>query len=125
VISAIKATEKSSAAQNQIVEFVALRKRYNELAKEAAVTHYNLGVLYMGQGQRREAAEEFEYALLLNPNDPLAHYNLGILYGTYLSQPQKALAGYKEYLRLLPSAKDSQQVEERIRQLSSVSASKN
>lgn len=41
-----------------------------------AMAYYNLGLLYMQSGQYREAADAFQQALLINPEDAEARYNL-------------------------------------------------
>ena len=88
-----------------------------ELSQDAAVAHYNLGVMYMKQAAYSEAANEFEYALTLNPSSPSTHYNLAVIYETYLKYPDRAIRHYEAYVRLLPQARDAKDVEYRLYRL--------
>lgn len=92
-------------------------KKIQDLAKETAVAHYNLGVLFMRQGQYKEAAGEFEYTVSLNPIDAFAHFNLAVLYDNYLDDPDRAVRHYEHYIRLLPDAGDAKKVEYRLFQI--------
>lgn len=53
----------------------------------------NLGTLYFWKGEHQKAAETYERALALSPNDPLLHANLGDAYAG-LGQSQKARQAY-------------------------------
>ena len=87
------------------------------LSREAAVAHYNLGVLFMKQSQYKEAAQEFSRTLALNPNDALAHFNLALISDAYTDSPEDAIRHYEDYLRLLPTARDFKDVEYRLFQV--------
>lgn len=115
--SDLKRREKKIASEDSrklLVSLKAANRKAEGLEAETAVAHYNLGVLYMRLQQFRDAVEELEYTVKLNPNDALAHYNLALLYDSYLTKPKQAIPHYEAYLRLLPHASDSQEVENRL-----------
>lgn len=59
-----------------------------------------------------EAIAEYEKALEFDENYAYAHYNLGVLYDSYKKQPEKAIAHYEKYLKLMPDEKDAAKVKE-------------
>ena len=88
-----------------------------DLALETAVTHYNLGVIYMHQNAYEQAASEFNYTLQRNPNDAMAHYNLGVIYNFHLAKHKEAIEHYQAYVRLSPHAEDLKDVQYQLFQL--------
>lgn len=89
-------------------------RRLKELSAETAVTHYNLGVIYMREESYQQALEEFTYALERNPDDALAHYNLAVIYQFHLNKPREAIPHYEAYVRLSPHASDLKDVKYQI-----------
>jgi tetratricopeptide (TPR) repeat protein len=62
---------------------------------------YNLGLLYKGIGQAKDAVEAFRHAAQLAPNDADAHYFLGA--SAALAQDDRdAIAGFERALQLNP-----------------------
>lgn len=119
--SYLSAIKKSELELKNTKKLLAGLKQANTdteaLRLETASAHYNTGVLYMRQSQYKEAAAEFERALTLNSNDPLAHYNLGLIDDAYLAKPKEALRHYSAYVTLMPNANDVQKVQYRITQM--------
>ena len=107
-----KLTDKDSEIVKTSLE--AANVKLQKLVRENAIAHYNLGVMFMRQNDFKMAAEEFENALSLNPNDAMAHYNLAVLYDAYLQKPSDAIPQYEAYIRLLPKASDAKEVEYRL-----------
>ncbi len=91
--------------------------KVQELSQENAITHYNLGVMYMRQAQYVPAAQEFKLAISSNPTNASAHYNLAVLYDAYLNNSFEAIPHYEAYVKLLPDAADAQQIEYRLFQV--------
>lgn len=87
-----------------------LSRREQQFKDEAFKLHYNLGLAYDKNRQFEEAAAEYEKALKINPYDADANYNIGVIYDEQLHEPKKAIFHYREYLRLAPEAKDTEQV---------------
>lgn len=116
-----KAEKKEKPASTKKPEagksFPEANRRIVELTQDAAVAHYNLGVMYMRSGQYENAQAEFQYALAINPADALAHYNLAVIQDAYLGNPKGAISHYETYMRLLPKAEDLKKVQYRIFQM--------
>lgn len=68
--------------------------------KDRLIFFFNLGVAYSYAGLYQDAAEMFEKALEINPNDAPSHYNLGILFDEYLGDSKQAIGHYRAYMRL-------------------------
>jgi tetratricopeptide (TPR) repeat protein len=79
-----------------------LNARVQELLKENAMLHYNLGVIYTERQAYPEAIREFEKALDNRPDDAYAHYNLGIIYSQYEINEAKAVEHFSKYLKFAP-----------------------
>ena len=87
------------------------------MRQELGLTHYNLGVLQMKAGDYEQAVKEFKFSVLLNPNDALAHYNLGFIYDSQLKDLDSAIYHYSNYVRLMPNARDRNEVEAQLLRL--------
>jgi tetratricopeptide (TPR) repeat protein len=57
-------------------------------------------VVYTALSKLKQAEEQYQAALALNPRLSEAHYNLGLLYEFHHNAPEKALEYYKEYVKL-------------------------
>jgi tetratricopeptide (TPR) repeat protein len=68
----------------------------------------NRGAIHAQSGFLREAAEDFEKAVELSPENADIHYNLGLLY-TDMNSFEKALAAFEKALQLKPSDKSAKQ----------------
>jgi tetratricopeptide (TPR) repeat protein len=77
--------------------------------KPAATDHYNKGATALAGEKFPEAAQEFQAGYQALP-DPTFLYDLGQAYRA-ANQPEKALAAYQEYLRLVPNAANRAKVE--------------
>ena len=84
------------------------------MQKEVATMHYNLAVILTNQHNYPAAIREYEKVIALNPNDADARYNLAIIYDTNMKDNDKALEQYREYIRIMPDSKESQEVREWI-----------
>ena len=116
-IQKLASKESDKEVRKSAVSVEEIARRLHMLSDEAAICHYNLGVLFMKQGQHTEATGEFERTIWLNPSHAYARYNLAVLYDTYLGNPDKAVTYYEDYIRLLPKASDAKKVEYRLFQL--------
>ncbi len=76
-----------------------------------------LGVAQLQQGRTTEAVSSFQAALRLRTNHGPALLNLAIIHQTKLSQPQKAIELYRQYLAFLPNASNAQQVRQVLARL--------
>ncbi len=80
-------------------------------------SYYKLGVAYAQNNDYSHAIEMFNKSISLNPNDFSSHYNLAIIYDDCLSDKEKAVFHYKEYLKQEPRPVDSYQIEDWIKNL--------
>lgn len=67
------------------------------------LVHYNLGLIYDHQGQTDKAADHYQQAVALNPNDFLSRINLGNLAARDNKWPQ-ALVWYKQAAVIEPNS---------------------
>jgi tetratricopeptide (TPR) repeat protein len=70
-LAAVKSGDLSSAAQ--------LLQRALVLQPKSAVAHYDLGVVYQNENQRKGAFTQYADALRISPDFPSAQYNEAIL----------------------------------------------
>ncbi len=89
---------KDIAAQNQ------------QLLKETAEMHYNMGVFFTDNKQYPQAEKEYLRALDFDPNNLKVHYNLGYLYAEDLDKQDKAVMHLEKFLQLDPDAKESEAI---------------
>lgn len=99
------------------MELVATKNKDENLKQEVANMHYNLGVIFQGQGKYEAAIKEFKSDLTLNPGDADACYNLALIYDRVKNERARAIDHYKMYLRIRPFAADTLKVKERLTQL--------
>ncbi len=92
----------------------ALKAQRSQLLKDEAKVHYNMGNTYYNQGDYLSAAEEYEKAIAITPEDSNAHYNLAFVSGEILHHPKAAIIHYKKYLFLNPHAEDAEKVRQKI-----------
>jgi tetratricopeptide (TPR) repeat protein len=88
-----------------------------QVKKQEALLHYNLGVAYTKEKNYEMALDEYRRALKLNPKDPDTYYNLAILYDDCFKNPKRAMENYRKYLELRPNAPDIDEVKEWILRL--------
>ncbi|HEX5661509.1 MAG TPA: tetratricopeptide repeat protein [Polyangiales bacterium] len=69
----------------------------------AALEHYNLGRAHYQAGRYREAVDELEQALTLDPGSPNLVYNLARVY-ELLGDIDRALPHYEHYRDMLPAS---------------------
>ncbi|MDD5668498.1 MAG: tetratricopeptide repeat protein [Candidatus Omnitrophica bacterium] len=79
-------------------------------------SEYNikLGDLYSQVDHFDDAIKAYENALVFNPNNPDLEYNLGVLFETSKKDTARAVAHYRNYLRLRPDAPDKEEIEKII-----------
>ena len=95
-------------------EIEVLQKEGNELKKDSAKVHYNLGNKLFKKGEYQKAADEYREAVRLSSSDAEAHYNLAFVSGEYLEDHKTALKHYQQYLFFRPDAQDTEFVQEKI-----------
>lgn len=78
--------------------------------KEDAKFYYNTALECQQTGDYKEALNNYEKALELDPLDPDIHYNIAILYDENLGENNKAAYHYRKYLELNPGAEDKSTV---------------
>ncbi len=89
-----------------------------------AVEFYRLAREHYEAGQYRDAADDLERALMLDPDSPTLVYNLARVY-ELLGEPVRALQRYEQYQRLLPQqqAREQERAAATIRRLEGAAAS--
>jgi len=90
------------------------------LKKERALYHYNLGVAYSQAKFYDEAIDEYEKSLKFGLSNAEAHYNLGLLYENIKKDSEKAIAHYRNYLKIKPDPEDKEEVESGIKKLEAI-----
>ncbi len=105
----LKTKYNEARKQNKVLEkkLEELPKRFAELAREnkilikrTSLMHYNLGVFYTQNQEYERAVAEFEKAIELNPEDSASYFNLGYIYAEHLQNRPKAIARFKQFLKL-------------------------
>lgn len=91
-----------------------LAREHEQLVKEMADTHYNMGLVYVEKDDYVRASKEFEKTLELRPDDGDALYNLGLIYAEHLPDRERATACFRRYLQLNPQARDASWVKQYI-----------
>ncbi len=77
------------------------------------IAHNNLGSALNEKGQTEEAISQFEQALRIKPDDPLArnnlavaHYDLGVVFGRK-GQTDEAISQFQEAIRIKPDGAEA------------------
>lgn len=83
------------ASLGRFDEAVALNRRAVEIDPLSVVAHLSMGMHAYYAGQLSAAADAYQKALAISPDDPEAHYLLGLVY-LERSQPQQALAEFQK-----------------------------
>jgi tetratricopeptide (TPR) repeat protein len=83
-----------------------VEKDYQKLMIESGKMHYNMANILFKDGDYKQAAYEYEYALKMLPYDPDICYNLAIIYDNYLNDSKQAAYYYKLYVQKSPKDKD-------------------
>ncbi|HTY45718.1 MAG TPA: tetratricopeptide repeat protein [Patescibacteria group bacterium] len=99
-----------------ISEMARALKQREDLIRDSALLHYNLGAIFFKQRDYKKAIDEFKRSAELNPLLADAYYNLAIICDDYLADINAAIIYYKKYLELTPNAKDANQVTEKMMQ---------
>ena len=86
-------------------------KNHQQLIRENADMHYNLGVLMSKNQDYKNATLEFQRAVQLRPNDASAYFNLGKIQADFYKDKVKAVEYFQKYLKLNPEAEDRGWVE--------------
>ena len=81
-------------------------KDREQMVRENADMHYNLGVLLSKNQEFRNAAIEFQRAIELRKDDASSYFNLGKIYADFYKDKVKAVGYFKKYLELNPQAED-------------------
>lgn len=111
-VSDVKAREQKTL--DLLSRIDAFTEQDENLRKDSAKAHYNMGNIYYNKGEYEIAAREYYQAVTLMPDDPDAHYNLAFVSGEQLKDFRTALKHYQMYLYLKPNAEDVDFVKERI-----------
>ncbi len=104
--TALQAAGKNDEALKKYEQAIAIRP--------SAGAYSNVGTLYFWRGNHAKAADAYEKAILLLPNDPQLHANLGDAYAE-LGEKAKSRHAYRRAVALVQnllavSATDSQQL---------------
>ncbi len=91
-----------------------LAKQHEQLLKETADVHYNLGVFLAQTKDYKRAVNEFRKVIELRPDDADSHYNLGMIYAEHLPNRERAMEHFRLYLEMNPHATDATRVKEYI-----------
>ena len=86
-------------------------KDREQMVRENADMHYNLGVLLAKNQEFRNAAIEFQRAIELRKDDASSYFNLGKIYADFYKDKVKAVEYFKKYLEINPQAEDRNWVE--------------
>ncbi len=86
-------------------------KDREQMVRENADMHYNLGVLLAKNQEFRNAAIEFQRAVELRKDDAASYFNLGKIYADFYKDKVKAVEYFKKYLEINPQAEDRNWVE--------------
>lgn len=86
--------------RNANKRFRILKELVDKYPKEKDA-HYQLGMYYYGRGMYKEAVEEFQRALALDPNMGAALNMLGYCYGD-LGEYEKAINAFERYAAVMP-----------------------
>jgi tetratricopeptide (TPR) repeat protein len=94
----------------------------------AVAPHYNFGLTLGEQGRHREAAEQYEAALAIDPHDESSHLNLGLeyealddadaaieQYRAMIKDNPKSASGHRNLARLLKARGDDAEAAEHLR----------
>ena len=71
---------RNRIARNEINQALNLLQKANKIMPDSAVIHFNLGFVYMKNGNLKQAIKECNRSLALNPYDTEAYLLLGYLY---------------------------------------------
>ncbi|MGQ9630215.1 MAG: tetratricopeptide repeat protein [bacterium] len=99
--------ESEQWLQAKMAESQARREERRSLSR--ASTHYNLAIDYADRRMYRQAIQELETVLAINPNYLMAHYRLASIYEV-LGLIREAIGEYSAYLALDSSSKQSEEV---------------
>jgi tetratricopeptide (TPR) repeat protein len=119
--TAATASVPSSVNASEMIQMFSQLMEENEIIRrQSAKVHNDLAYLFLEQGRRAAAAEEFGQAASLMPDDASAHYNLALICEEYLYDFPVAIRHYKKYLELVPDAADAATVRKKISRLQAV-----
>ena len=108
-----EAVRKNKSFERKVTEapakFAELARQNKALIRQTSTMHYNLGVFYTQHKEYSRAADEFENAVGLTPDDAYSHFNLGYIYAEYLVNRPKAIWHFQNYLRV--AKKDDKDVD--------------
>lgn len=104
-------TDKALADFNQAIQ----------IAGNYADAYNNRGEIQRKLSKLPLAVEDFKRAISYDKNFAEAHYNLALVYEQQ-KKPHEAIAEYREYLRLAPSAADQNEVSAKLDELTKVAA---
>jgi len=76
--------------------------------------HFVLGKSRINAMDYQGAVEAFEESLEVNPHSSAAHFELGWLYDEKESDPAAAIFHYQQYLKLCPTAGNTEVIKQRI-----------
>ena len=76
--------------------------------------HFVLGKSRINAMDYQGAVEAFEESLEVNPHSSAAHFELGWLYDEKESDPAAAIYHYQQYLKLCPTAGNTEVIKQRI-----------
>ena len=94
-----------------------LRDENEDLRKELGGLYMQFGVMQTKRHEYKKAIDSYEKAILYQPTFTKIYYHLGLLYEYEISDSERAIAYFTQYLNLEPNAQNRHRVEELIRML--------
>lgn len=85
-------------------------------ARKRAEKDVQVGTFYLKSGRYYAAISRFKGAITHDPSWAVPHELLGEAYEKN-RDPQRAIAEYREYLKMAPHAKDARKIERRVQKL--------
>jgi len=95
-------------------EINAISEQNDDLRRDEAKVHYNMGNKLFHAGEYARAVTEYQKALELRPDDANTHFNLAFVSGEFMKDYKTAEKHYRLYLILNPGAPDANLVKEKV-----------
>jgi len=95
--------------QGQLEKADAALNEAQEIDSNNADLYYYRGMLAAHRKDYTAAVDGFEKAVALKPDYAYAHYHAGLAYNL-LKRPDKMVGHFQEFLKLAPSARESEKI---------------
>lgn len=98
----IKVAGLREGLDKAVGELAGLARQKESLARDSAAAHFNQGVLLFKMRRYKEAGDEFNRTVALDPANSDAYYNLGVICDEYLNDDAAAIANYDKFIQFAP-----------------------